>query len=208
MNEYLIDLFQALKKVDKEFYVTKALLDPTVKLDGATKRETFIQLTERQFAAELYHKWRETIESSKNDYSNLKIGFEVSKKFIQNQLVEDKSSFIPDLVLHQSQVNFDPDFQKIYLEIKTTPSQNAKRIKHDLNKILFAMKQYGFQNGIFISINSDYKRLLKLIKNYIIQIEKRNLHFEDCWSNFYLFHSDENGVSLYNNFEGLRIYKK
>ena len=154
-------------------------------LDGASNRKTFIQLTERQFSAELYHNWRKKIAASKNRYSNLKIGFEVSKKFITNKLVQNKSSFTPDLVLHQSQVSFDPNFQKIYLEIKTNPRLSLKRIKHDLNKILFAINQYGYQNGVFMSVNSDKERLIRIIKSYMVKNKFQNSKIQN-YERFYV----------------------
>jgi len=141
MDEYVKDLFNAFCSVDSQFYFCEALADPQAVLNDEPNKKTLIQLTERHFSAELYSEWRQIIKQSPNNYTNLLIGFEVSKRFIRNEFVKDKASFRPDLILHQSQLDFNVNYQKIFVEIKTTFSLNRRKIKPDLNKIIFAINQ-------------------------------------------------------------------
>ena len=130
---------------------------------------------------------------------DLLIGFEVSKRFIRNEFVKDKASFRPDLILHQSQLDFNVNYQKIFVEIKTTFSLNRRKIKPDLNKIIFAIKQYSFENGVFIAINTNEERLLKLIKQLIAEY---NLLYPDIinWDKFFLFYGNVEGVKWHKSF--------
>lgn len=187
---YLFELYTAFTSVEKEFYFTNALKDPSVKLDGSYDRKSFIQMTELQFSAELYSKWRNLIAKTDNDYSKLRIGFQISKKFIQNNWITDKSSFKPDLVLHQSQVDFDHANQIIFIEIKTNPSLKLATIQHDLNKIHFAMDHYGFQNGVLISVNSKFDRLKSLIFHYLQSTINKVQSQGIDYGKLYLFHAN------------------
>lgn len=194
MSEYINDLFEAFKNVDTEFYSTEAISHPEAFFDDHIPRNTFVQQTELHFSTELYAEWRQIIKY-KNGYNNLKIGFEVNKKYIAGNLIEDKKSFKPDLILHQSQITFDPYYQKIYIEAKTNSSLSVKKILFDIKKIVYAMNQYHFESGVFISVNCKRNRLLILIakvKDKIERlIEEENATF---WDNIYLFYGNRDGV--------------
>ena len=199
MDQYVKDLFNAFCSVDSQFYFCEALADPQAVLNDEPNKKTLIQLTERHFSAELYSEWRQIIKQSPYNYTNLLIGFEVSKRFIRNEFVKDKASFRPDLILHQSQLDFNVNYQKIFVEIKTTFSLNRRKIKPDLNKIIFAIKQYSFENGVFIAINTNEERLLKLIKQLIAEY---NLLYPDIinWNKFFLFYGNVEGVKWHKSF--------
>ena len=83
------------------------------------------------------------------------------------------------------------------MEIKTNPRLSLKRIKHDLNKILFAINQYGYQNGVFMSVNSDKERLIRIIKSYMV----KNKSYSEHWKVIHLFHSDKPGQAIHIDFQ-------
>lgn len=209
MDEYIKDLYEAFNSVDNEFYSTETIKEPGSFFDDIMPKSKFIQQTELHFSAELYSEWRKIIKH-KSEYSDLKIGFEVSKKFIENNLVKDKKKFKPDLILHQSQINFHPDFQKIFIEIKTNSSLNAKKISSDVKKIVFAMKQYRFQNGVFISVNCNETRLLTLIVEVKNIVEKITNNTENkLWENIYLFYGNNEGIKFQKKFSDIiKVEKK
>ena len=209
MDEYIKDLYEAFNSVDNEFYSTETIKEPGSFFDDIMPKSKFIQQIELHFSAELYSEWRKIIKH-KSEYSDLKIGFEVSKKFIENNLVKDKKKFKPDLILHQSQINFHPDFQKIFIEIKTNSSLNAKKISSDVKKIVFAMKQYRFQNGVFISVNCNETRLLTLIVEVKNIVEKITNNTENkLWENIYLFYGNNEGIKFQKKFSDIiKVEKK
>jgi len=218
MNNYIEDLYEAFKNVDTSFYSTESIKLPESFFNDLIPKATYIQQTELHFSTELYAEWRQIIKSKDNGYDNLKIGFETSKKFVKNIFIADQKTFKPDLILHQSQIDFQPDLQKIYIEVKTNNSLNAKKILHDIKKIVFAMKQYEFQNGVFISLNCKIDRLLILIAEVKIKVENLTQKNEtELWDNIYLFYGKKNGIkqilkfndpsiSLYPNFECLKKF--
>jgi|GEM_PF-4224858 len=195
MNKYITDLYEAFNNVCEEFYCTESVRQPEAFFDGRIPKTTFIQQTELQFSAELYSEWRQIIKIEKDDYHNLKIGFEVSKKFIDNIYIKDQESFRPDLILHQSQIDFNPDFQKIYIEVKANHNLSTKKIMNDIKKIALAMTEYRFECGVFICINCNIDRLKILIAHAKIKIEKINKEEgteTNLWENIYL-------ISGFNN---------
>lgn len=195
MNEYTVDLFSAFQLIKSRYYFTEVFRD----LDNYhLDQETIIQSTENSFSAELFRHMRNIMESENNitRYQDLALDFDVRKDWIDRDIITRRQrSYRPDLVLHYSQTNWDPHYQKIYVEVKTHPTPY---VKNDIQKLTNAICRLQFDNSVFISVNSDFNDLCFLIRR-IIRAENRRLMgigIEINWERIHLFHSvtENNGV--------------
>lgn len=204
MNEYLTDLYNAFDRVDSSYYFTEAIVQPASFFDEHISKRKYIQQTELMFTAELHSELRVIMKRNRARYHGLRIGIEVTKRFIENRFFKTQESFKPDLIVHQSQLFFDPEMQKLYVEIKTNSSLNAKTIGHDIKKIVFALMQYQFSNGVFISVNCKYDRLIRLIQEVITNIERIDSDVLTYWQDIYLFYGNVDGNKQSISFAQIR----
>jgi hypothetical protein len=192
MNEYLIDLYSAFSQVAQRYYFAEVFRD----LDNYRhNQEAVIQTTENSFSAEMYRHLRNIMDLEENikKYKDLSLDFDIRKDwFDENIINNNRQSFRPDLTLHQSQVNWDPDFQKIYVEVKTNSNPY---VKDDIQKLANSLYRLHFERGVFVSVNSNYENLIQLLKPILISENRRlnrlNINIE--WNRIYLFHSILNG---------------
>ena len=198
MNEYLQDLFSAFQLVDSRYYFTEVFRD----IDNYhQEQEAVIQSTENSFSAELFRHWRNIMEENHkiDQYNNLALDFDVRKDWVDYRIIENnKQSYRPDLVLHLSQLNWEPEFQKVYVEVKTNPNPF---VKDDIQKITNAIYNLQFERGVFISVNSDFTLLTNLIRNIVIRENRRltQIQINIDWNRIFLFHSTSNNNGT-NNF--------
>lgn len=198
MNEYTTDLFSAFQLIKSRYYFTEVFRNlNNYHLD----QETVIQSTENSFSAELFRHMRNIMEAEDNvvRYQDLALDFDVRKDWIDRDIITRRQqSYRPDLVLHYSQINWDPQYQKIYVEVKTHPTPNVIK---DIQKLMNANYRLQFDNSVFISVNSDFNGLFLLMKR-IIRSENRRLlglGIEINWERMYLFHAViENGDVVFS----------
>ena len=188
MNEFISDLFEAFTKVNQRYYFAEVYRD----IDNFHQNQEAVkQSTENSFSAELFRHWRNIMESYNRvtAYHNLALDFDVRKDWYDEVIIDrTPNSFRPDLVLHLSQLDWDPNFQKVYVEVKTNPEPY---IKDDIQKLANSIYRLQFQNGVFISVNSDFSELKTLIRN-IVNSETRRLdryQIQIEWNRIFLFHS-------------------
>lgn len=196
MNEYLKDLLEAFTKVNKRYYFAEVFKNLDTVND---ETETIFQSTENSFSAELFRHWRNIMEQNNKTlvYNDIALDFDVRKNWFEIPIITYTSkSYRPDIVLHKSQVEWDPQFQKVYVEVKTNP---RPYVKDDIQKLANAISRLQFERGVLISVNSDLSKLKTLIGN-IINSESRRLHqyqIQIEWDRIFLFHSIINNDSKY-----------
>lgn len=188
MNDYLEDLYQAFQNVNQRYYFAEVFRD----LDNYHhNQEAVIQSTENSFSAEMFRHWRNImdLESKIEQYDELSLDFDIRKDwFDENIITNQNQSFRPDLTLHNSQVNWEPRFQKVYVEVKTNSNPY---VKDDIQKLANSLYRLKFERGVFVSVNSNYDNLIPLLKSILISENRRlyrlNINIE--WDRIYLFHS-------------------
>lgn len=188
MNEYLQDLLEAFSKVNQRYYFAEVFRD----IDNyCHNQEAVIQSTENSFSAETFRHWRNImeLETKVKQYNSLALDFDIRKDwFDENIITNRQQSFRPDLTLHRSQVDWQPENQKLYVEVKTS---QKPYVKDDIQKLANAIYRLHFERGVFISVNSNYENLIQLLKPILIS-ENRRLGRMDInieWDKIYLFHS-------------------
>ena len=152
---YLNDLYKAFKKVDKSYCSSNYLYIH----HHPTKREK--QYAERVFAYELYHQFRKIMESKPNAYTDLVLNGEIPKMgFRETDIAQQRID--PDLVLHKGQDDCSPEYQKLFIEIKTSLTPNLQK---DITKLKVAVgDRLNYQYAVLISINSDLAYVKEAIK--------------------------------------------
>ncbi len=151
MEKYLNDLTQALLKVEKEKYIDVIGIN--------TNDNLYQQNAENAFTAELFHQFRVIMEmtENRNYYRNLVLHFDINKERLRGR---------PDIVLHFAQNNQDD--QRMYVEVKTTPSPN---LNEDLRKLFYAVATgnsgLNYCSGVLIVGRSNYITTVTNIKNYL-----------------------------------------
>lgn len=190
MNEYFNDAYEAFKNVNSRYYFTEVFRN----MDSYfLTQESSIQSTENSFSAELFRNWRNIMELDNRweAYQNLALDFDLRKEWFDDKIISRTKSYRPDLVLHRSQVEWSPEFQKIYIEVKTNPNPS---IKDDIQKLANAIYRLRFENAIFISVNSNYDELVSHIHDFVSYENKRLLRLDINieWERIHLFHSKIN----------------
>ena len=188
MNEYLEDLLKAFSQVDNRYYFAEVFRN----LDNYLhNQEAVIQSTENSFSAEMYRHLRNIMELEENSekYKDLALDFDIRKDwFDENIITNRQQSFRPDLTLHRSQVNWEPENQKLYVEVKT---RFNPCIKDDIQKLANALYRLHFERGVFISVNSNYNSVVSLIKRTLFnednRLSQRGINID--WNRIFLFHS-------------------
>ncbi len=192
MNEYLIDLYSAFSQVAQRYYFAEVFRD----LDNYRhNQEAVIQSTENSFSAETYRHLRNMMDLEENTekYKGLSLDFDIRKDWFDEKIITNRlQSFRPDLTLHRSQVNWEPVNQKLYVEVKTSFNPY---VKDDIQKLANSIYRLHFERGVFVSVNSHYENLIKLLKPILIsenrRLQRLNINIE--WDRIYLFHSILNG---------------
>jgi hypothetical protein len=121
---------------------------------------------ERVFCYELYHQIRSLIDSCVNQ-NNADVS---SRICLQAELKKDcvrhiikyfpkirkalAREYIPDFLLHSPEAG-NVDFQGLIIEVKSDPGLSFSDIKKDLIKLQEFLAKYGYQQGVFLTVNSS-----------------------------------------------------
>ena len=179
MNIYLKHLVAAFNLVDKKYHSSNAYNGFREKKGEEVERKEFEQFIERVFAYELYHQFRLIMLKFPEEYKDLILNGEVSKNGFEDTSL-GKNRIFPDLVLHKNQKTSEAQFQKLFIEIKTSKNLNEDSLKSDIKKLFVAISdRLNYQNAVFICINHDYKNLIKKIKD--ILKDKESLELKQLW---------------------------
>ncbi len=125
---------------------------------------------ERVFCYELYHQVRTLMDCHTKicpeTFKELRLQSELKKEHIDEIVakyfsVKDlDSEYIPDFLLHTPK-NFDR--QGLIIEVKTNPKLTFSGMKDDLLKIQQFISSYSFDSGIFLTINTNPKKISNII---------------------------------------------
>lgn len=146
MDKCVIDLLSAVTQIIPRYFNA---------LGTRENGEQYGQVTENPFTAELYHRFKNIIETHINFqyYDNLILHFDITKLSVGMR---------PDLVLHEAQEN--RNVQKMFIEVKTDPAVN---LTDDFNKLITATDTYlHFENAVLITVNRRFRDLLNLIRQH------------------------------------------
>lgn len=166
MSIYLELLKTAFNEVDTSYYSFYAFhfSDRQYQIDPK-KMKKYEQFLERNLAYELYHRYRLIMQSKhySANFHDLQLNGEVNKIGF-NDTVINQNVIIPDLVLHKSQSNLDPDYQKLFVEIKVNPKASLKK---DIRKLLFAISSpLYFQEAVLVCVNMPFEEAKKQVKDF------------------------------------------
>lgn len=168
MSKYLDNLIEAFHQVEQKYYSWWSIKH----FNGKTENQQInYQRIERVFAFELYHQFRKQMEYNPLDFKDLLFNAEPLKNYVYEILATDnyflvdsetsQHSIIPDLVLHKGQDTVGKENQKLTIEIK---AQLKPDVKKDLSKLLLMADKFGFEYGVFITINSKQEYITHKIK--------------------------------------------
>jgi hypothetical protein len=128
---------------------------------------------ERVYCYELYHQVRVLMsawqEHNGIEESPIVLQGELQKEQISN-LVEEifrvqalDKEYIPDFLLHSP-----GDFgnQELVIEVKSAPELSISSIKEDLLKIQQFISRYNYSYGLFLTVNTDPDRMLRLLNRH------------------------------------------
>lgn len=155
-KKHLKYLLKAISKVNYRKYVT-----PLSECKEGVDEAIFKSFTERAFAYELYHQWRNILEEEKEkelilngELSKKAIIFTGASKMIKQEEYNNKDHIFPDLILHEG---FNPKKQVFVCEIKKEVPLNDSKVFYDLYKLCFLTncKDYKFKYGIFIVVGKE-----------------------------------------------------
>lgn len=186
MNEVLKDLYTAINLIEEFYYV---MPDVKVENDEISVNDNEFKFYERRFAAQLKSEYDRLICGGiTGTYKEVRTDLEVIKKYIYTNHPDhniensfsrliDKDSYkmfntittIPDFFIHKQQDNFDENFQKLIVEIKTTPKLNETDLFFDLFKLNIYVEKYNFQNGVLLIVNNELNKIKKIAKSYLNQ---------------------------------------
>ena len=180
-----IEIFQdylrkALTMVHNDYYglhhwnepMLNAVMGDTNSENKAVIQEYLDRYGERVFCYELYHQIRTLMdEHSKTNpetFKDLRLQSELKKDYI-NEIVQAHygvqaldSEYIPDFLLH-TPGNFDKQY--LILEVKSNPKISFSGMIDDLKKIQQFISRYRYERGIFLTINTNPKRILNTLKS-------------------------------------------
>lgn len=161
-------LKEAIELVKPEF-----ILSETIRNQDIEETDTMKAQTERCFAYELYHQWRNILDSSK--YVPIKINSEITKEidptFFFNDETEASKKF-PDIVLHGGQN--DVNNQIMICEIKRHKLHSLKDRQEDFIKLRRYLNLYiTSNNGEDILTDARFKKAAFIMTNCSInELEK------------------------------------
>lgn len=200
-NIHIKHFLTAFGKVSKRYYSSHALkysgLNKNIRLDD-TEIVTYEQQTERTYAYELYHQLRCVMNENPQDYRDISWNGEITKIDFNKTTLNSKS-IIPDLILHKSQIDVSPEYQILFVEIKTNPNPV---IEDDIKKILLAIKVLDFKFGIFVTLNSNFDDIIKKMK---VLLENET---DDVLKKIYVLHDKFlNGTEQKTTYEFRSVYR-
>ena len=148
------------------------------------------QAIERVFAYELYHQFR-LLTGNDANYAGLRLDGEITKfvpynvdycASIEHIDFTAEHHFSPDLVLHLGQTNSDYNNQRLIIEIKTShlPRGLSRReITQDIIKLKHCLTHLEYQEGAFISVNTDHTSIAdKFYNMFSVEAETRREYFK------------------------------
>lgn len=161
---YINDIAEAIIRVDEKYchWIYNQRTNPN-------------QMTERVFAYELFHQFRQ-ITNSNPDYFELRFDGEIDK-LLHGDTVEvcgikedvnldinsTQTYFSPDLVIHHSQNDRTCCNQKAIIEIKTGYVSDSELAK-TIIKLNHYIRVLHFQYAVFITVNTDFIRIVEGLK--------------------------------------------
>ena len=147
----LLNLFKSILSVDNKYLLFTE--------KDTSKSHNHV---ERVFAYELYRQWSNRIQIL--DDNKYLINGEIGKTTSLFNPFSSLGNKFPDLVLHQSQGNFD--YQGVVCEIKTS-NVTKPSFKEDIEKLCCFVcgdnEAYRFSFGVFILVGAGIKRILDLM---------------------------------------------
>jgi hypothetical protein len=173
--QIFLDFFRhALTRVNNDYYglnwwnesMLNAVIGPEQNEQRTILQEYLERYGERVFCYELYHQVRtlmdEHAQNHPHTFRNIKLQSELKKDYI-GQIVADyfgvqalDSEYIPDFLLH-SPGNFDN--QHLIIEVKSNPKLAFSGMTDDLLKIQQFINRYQYEKGVFLTINTNPKRI-------------------------------------------------
>ncbi|MBW4872190.1 hypothetical protein KZY59_11740 [Prevotella buccae] len=186
--KHLTYLLKAISKVNYWKYV--APLEYEEDVDEAISKP----FTERAFAYELYHQWRNILEEEQE--KELILNGELSKKvsifkglseIIKQEEDNNKDHIFPDLILHEG---FNPEQQVFVCEIKKEVPLNDSKVFYDLYKLCFLTNcdNYKFEYGIFIVVGKKLPETTD--RSFSESFSENFLNKEESFSKFFPQKSD------------------
>lgn len=172
---------EALSSVDESYYSTtyrsiinlKSVLRNRGRFDG----DDFETFGERIFCYELYHQLRMKIDGELADNPNFLQGAmlqgEVKKirvlEFVEHLGLERLSQeSIPDFLVHTPG---NTDYHAFVIEVKCDPDLSKHDLLKDITKIDEFITRYHYERGVFLTVNSNPKRIDKLLIDSKEEIE-------------------------------------
>lgn len=185
MNETLQDLITAINRIPGFYYSMPAIAVHNDNLATSTRSEE-VKYYERRFVAHLKSEYDNLIKNGATEnYQDVNTDLEVIKKYIyserpDNAIVDaykkltgrdNKKTFdtittIPGFFIHKEQDDWDEEFQRLAMEVKTLPAINTDDFFLDLFKINVYVEKYHFQNGVYLLVNNDFLRIEELTNDY------------------------------------------
>ena len=188
-KKHLKYLLKAISKVNYRKYVT-----PLSECKEGVDEAIFKSFTERAFAYELYHQWRNILEEEKEkelilngELSKKAIIFTGASKMIKQEEYNNKDHIFPDLILHEG---FNPKKQVFVCEIKKEVPLNDSKVFYDLYKLCFltTCKKYKFEYGIFIVVGKKLPETTD--RSFSESFSENFLKQEESFSKFFPQKSD------------------
>ena len=162
---YLELLDEALRQIERTYFEST----------GRYNR----QKLERVFCYELYFQMKTIMNDKNRCYfkDELMISGEIGKYckvedgqlYLVNDSKYDLCYIYPDLVIHKSQRDNSPKYQKLIIEAKFDNYDESPIVK-DLTKLLNALNKLQFQCAIFLSINTCMERLVSKIQEFLSEV--------------------------------------
>jgi hypothetical protein len=183
-----IIVIEALKNVNQNYYSTvykniEEFKSVFLGRNGRMLETDFERFSERVFCYEFYHQLRILIDNEKSKNPSFLSGTllqgEVRKMMII-ELVEKfgleglSGEFIPDFLIHGHD---NSDKQHCVIEVKCIKNLSQSAFIYDLKKINEFVTKYRYENGYFISVNTQSKLIEDLLnegKSEINFLEGKN----------------------------------
>jgi hypothetical protein len=127
--------------------------------------DNLVKTGERIFCYELYHQLRLLMDRHPEQFAGVYLQGELRKYQVlpmldQMGLVALSSNFMPDFLLHTPG---NADDHPYVVEVKTDRFLRCEHLAADISKLVEFITRYGYQRGIFLSVNissADLRRTL------------------------------------------------
>ena len=134
--------------------------------DFAVLKEYLDGYGERVFCYELYHQTRKLMENDPERFKKVRLQSELEKQQI-GKVVEDyfkvkklDKEFMPDFLLH-TPLSFENQY--LIIEVKSNADISFSGIKPDLEKIQQFISRYNYERGVFLTINTNPNRMIRML---------------------------------------------